>query len=118
MTRDQKQYGDSFLYENFMKRAYRSDRNFSKGIDNSVFRLLEHIENGHYGKKSDYPKQVQKLKNYLVKAIEKVQKWKLTAVETSQVDRYAAMIHQAYDGDDLAEAIDGLLKATQRFKEY
>ena len=47
---------------NFMKRAYRSDRNFRRGIDNSVFRLLEHIENGHYGKKSDYPRQVQKLK--------------------------------------------------------
>ena len=47
-----------------------------------------------------------------------MQKWKLTAAEISQVNYYAAMIQQAYDGDDLADAIDGLLKTTQRFKEY
>jgi hypothetical protein len=118
MTRSQKQYGDSYLYEAFMKRAHRSDRNFSKGIDNAVFRLLEHIENGHYGKKSDYPKQVQKIKALLAKAIEKVQKWKLNPAESSQVSYHAALVQQAHDGDGLAAAIDGLLEATQRFKEY
>jgi hypothetical protein len=118
MTRDQKMYGDSFLYEAFMKRAHRSDRNFSKGIDNSVFRLLEHIENGHHGKKTDYPKQLQKLKVHLGKAIEKVQRWKLNTEEQSQVNYYASLVAQAADGDGLAAAIDGLLEATQRFKEY
>jgi hypothetical protein len=116
MTREQKQYSDSFLYEAFMKRAHRSDRNFSKGIDNSVFRLLEHIENGHYGKTSDYPNQLQKIKNYLAKAVAKVQNWKLTMEERSQVNHYLAMAEQAGDGDDLATAIDGLIEATQRFK--
>jgi len=118
VTRDQKQYGDSFLYETFMKRAYRSDRNFSKGIDNSVFRLLEHIENGHHGKKADYPKQLQKLKFYLTKAIEKVQRWKLNAEEQSKINYYSALVDQAADGDDLATAIEGLIEATQRFKKY
>jgi len=101
-----------------MKRAYRSDRNFSKGIDNGEFRLLEHIENGHYGKKSDYPKQLQKLKNYLAKAVTLVQQWPLNADERQGINRYAISVHQALDGDELAAAIDHLLEATQRFKEY
>jgi len=118
MIRDQKQYGDSYLYEAFMKRAHRSERNFSRGIDNSKFRLLEHIENGDYGKKTNYPKQVQKLKAYLGKAIEKVRKWKLNTTESAQVDHNAVLIARASHGDELAAAIEGLLEATQRFKEY
>jgi hypothetical protein len=118
MTKDQKQYGDSFLYEAFMKRAHRSERNFSKGIDNSIFRLLEHIENGDHGKKTDYPKQVQKLKAYLGKAIEKVRKWKLNTAELAQVDHNAVIIARASNGDELAAAIERLLEATQRFKDY
>jgi hypothetical protein len=117
MTTTQKQYMDSFLYEGFMRRAHHSDRDFSKGIDNSVFRLLEHIDNGHYGKPKDYPKQVVKIKNYLSKAIDKVRKWKLTPEERAAVDHYAAKMIQATDGDGLAAAVDGLLKTTQRFQE-
>lgn len=109
---------DSHKYEALMKRAYRSDRNFEKGIDNSVFRLLEHIENGHYGKAADYPKQVQKIKNYLAKAVAKIQQWKLTSQEAIDVKHYSLMVQQSREGDGLAVAIDGLLDATQRFKEY
>lgn len=60
MTSAQKQYGDCFLYENFIKRAHRSDRNFSKAIDNSVSRLLEHIENGHAHKAGGYTSNLKK----------------------------------------------------------
>lgn len=109
---------DSYKYEALMKRAYHSDRNFENGIDNSVFRLLEHIENGHYGKATDYPKQVQKIKNYLAKAVAKIQQWKLLSQELADINHYSLMVQQARNGDDLAAAIDGLLDATQRFKEY
>jgi hypothetical protein len=118
MLKNQKQYMDSYLYEALMKRAFRSERNFGRGIDNSVFRLLEHIENGHYGKPADYPKQVRKIKEYLAKAVAKIQLWKLTDNERADVGLYAGMALNAAEGDGLATAIDGLLNATQRFKEY
>ncbi|MDB5006265.1 MAG: hypothetical protein JWP45_658 [Mucilaginibacter sp.] len=118
MTRSQKQYSDSYLYEAFMTRAYRASRDMKNGTDNGEFRLLEHIENGYYGKKTDYPKQVEKLKVYLLKAVQKVQKWKLDPAESEQVSYHATMVQQADDGDALATAMDGLLEATQRFKEY
>ncbi|WP_454802073.1 hypothetical protein [Mucilaginibacter phyllosphaerae] len=118
MNRDQKLYLDASLYEAFMKRVYRMTGNVKTGCDSGEFRLLEFIENGYYGKKGDYPGQVRKLKAYLAEAIELVQKWKLSLTEREEVDRYAADIRQAPDGDGLAEAIDGLLEATQRFKDY
>jgi len=117
MTRSQKQYSDSYLYEAFITRAYRSGRDFSKGTDNSEFRLLEHIENGHYGKPKDYPKQVQKLKVNLAKAVAKVLKWKLTVAERAAAILYAELVAQAEDADSLAVAINGLLDATHRLKE-
>jgi len=87
---------DSFKYEALMKRAYRSDRNFSKGIDNSVFRLLEHIENGHYGKSSDYPKHVEKIKGYLSKAIAKIRLWRLTTQELYTINHFSDLMRSAY----------------------
>ena len=63
MTKNQSFYARSFSYENFMKRAFRSDRNFSRGIDSSVYELLDHITNGRYKTRKEYPKQIQKIKN-------------------------------------------------------
>jgi hypothetical protein len=115
MTTDQKSYADSYKYEIFMRRAHRSDRNFSKGIDNSVFLLLNHIDRGHYGKPKDHPKQVLKIKNLLLKAIEKVLKWKLSPEELRSVKFYEGRVQAAYDEAALAYAIEGLLNTTQRF---
>jgi hypothetical protein len=117
MTRSQKQYGDSFVYEAFMTRAYRAGRDFKKGTDNGEFRLLEHIENGHYGKQTDFSKQVAKLKKLLATAIDKVLKWKLTMSERADVLRYARLVEEAHGADDLAVALNGLLDATHRLKE-
>lgn len=117
MTRSQKQYSDSYQYEAFMTRAYRTGGDFKKGTDHGEFRLLEHIENGHYGKPADYPKQVKKLQLLMAGAVEKVLKWELTTVERAEVIRYAAIAEQARDGDGLALALQGLLDATHRLKE-
>lgn len=117
MTRSQRQYSDSYLYEAFMTRAYRASRDLKKGTDNGEFRVLEHIENGRCGTPADYPKQMKKLKMLIMKGVEKVLKWKLTIAERSQVIRFADMAEKAYDGDDLAVALRGLLDATHRLKE-
>jgi len=116
MTRDQKLYGDSFLYQAFMTRAFRTGRDPKKGTDNGEFRILEHIENGHI-RRGDYQKQMAKLKKLIAKAVEKVLKWKLTVEEKADVVRFASMAERSYDGDDLAVALRGLLDATHRLKE-
>jgi hypothetical protein len=115
MTTDQKSYADSHLYEIFMKRAHRSDRNFSRGIDSSVFLLLHHIDGGHYGKPKDYPKQVEKIKNHLFKAIAKVMKWKLNPAERQAITLAERQLPYANDEGSLADVLNKLLDATQRF---
>lgn len=116
MIRDQKLYSDSYLYEAFMTRAFRAPRDPRKGTDNGEFRVLEHIESGHI-RRGNYQKQMDKLKKLIGKAVEKVMKWKLTAEEMADVERFASMTERAYDGDDLAIALRGLLDATHRLKE-
>jgi hypothetical protein len=87
-------YTRSFAYEHFMMRAFRSERNFSKGIDNSVYLQLDYIERGIALSNKSYPKQIEKIKTYLLKGIDKVSKWKLTEMERLQVNRYATIIRQ------------------------
>ncbi|MFD2871971.1 hypothetical protein ACFS5N_05795 [Mucilaginibacter ximonensis] len=118
MTTNQKSYSDSYRYEAFMKRAHRAERDFSRGIDNSVFRLLNDIDCGYYGKPRDYPKQVIKIKNYLFRAIDKVLKWKLNPDERRAVTFYESQLSVANDENSLADVIAGLLDATQRFVNY
>jgi hypothetical protein len=118
MIESQKSYSDSYRYEAFMKRAHRAERDFSRGIDNSVFRLLNDIDCGYYGKPKDHPKQVIKIKNYLFKAIAKVLKWKLNPDERRTVTFYEGQLPGANDESSLADIVAGLLDATQRFVNY
>ena len=110
-------YARSFSYENFMRRAFRSERNFSKGIDNSVYLQLEYIEKGYALSNKNYPKQIKKIKGYLQKGIEKVMKWKLTDVEKLQVSQYERAIKDTEDEYVLYNSIRGLLDVTQRFRD-
>lgn len=110
-------YARSFSYENFMRRAFRSERNFSKGIDNSVYHQLEYIEKGYALSNKNYPKQIQKIKAYLLKGIDKVLKWKLTEIERFQVYGYEKAIRETEDEYVLYNSIRGLLDATQRFRD-
>jgi hypothetical protein len=99
-----------------MRRAFRSARPFAKGIDNSVFRLLDHIRKGNTARKISYDKQVEIIKKYLFKGIANVLKWQLHAEERLKVLYYHEKLHSAYDEDSLYSAIEGLLDATKRFK--
>lgn len=111
-------YTRSFDYEHFMRSAFRSERNFSKGIDNSVYLQLDYIERGVAVSNKNYPKQIEKIKTYLLKGIDKVSKWKLTETERLQVNRYASTIRQTIYEDTLHETIQALLTITQRFKNH
>ena len=111
-------YCRSFSYENFMKRAFRSDRNHSRGIDSSVYELLDHIEHGRYKTVKEYPRQIERIKTYLDKGVVKVLKWRLTEDERRTVMYYARRIQSTTDEEVLYECINGLLETTQRFRDY
>jgi hypothetical protein len=115
MKTQKNSFSDSYKYEAFMKRAHRSSRDRNRGIDNSVFLLLDHIKKGYHGNPSDYAKQITKIKDYLSKAVDSVLKWDLSAKELQEVKYYKIQIQQARDEGSLADAIDGLLDTTQRF---
>lgn len=99
-----------------MSRAFRSPRNFAKGIDNSIFQQLEIIAEGKSLTSTSYTKQMQKVKTYLGKAIDQVLKWNLTDQERSVVIFHAELINHAICDDNLYESILQLLSATQRLK--
>lgn len=111
-------YTRAFSYEIFMTRAFRQGRDISKGIDSSTFELLDHITNGYYGTKKDYPKQMAKVKACLAKGIEKVLIWKLSDEERNKVLSQAQIIRHTSDEIVIYEAINELLETTHRFKEY
>ncbi|RQO75593.1 hypothetical protein DBR43_09660 [Pedobacter sp. KBW06] len=113
----QNSYDRSFLYENFMRRAFRTGRDFSKGIDGSHYQQLERISNGTSLIRTSYAKQMQKIKNYLSKGIQKVLKWKLTDQERSRIIFYASQIESTEYEDTLYVSIEGLINVTARFKE-
>ncbi len=107
-------YTRAFSYENFMRRAFQQGRDNSKGIDSSVFELLDHITKGYYGTKKDYPKQMAKVKNYLSKGIARVLLWDLNANERNCVLNQAQIIRQTNDEITIYHALNELLEATQR----
>jgi hypothetical protein len=111
-------YTRSFSYENFMRRAFKSERNFSKGIDNSVYLQLHYIANGYSLSSKNYSKQFEKVRKLLLKATDKVLKWKLTDIERSEVEYNARLIFKTSDEEVLHQAINSLIDTTQRFKEY
>jgi hypothetical protein len=111
-------YARSFSYENFMRRAFKSERNFSRGIDNSVYLQLHYIANGHSLSTKNYSKQFEKIRKFLLKGTDKVLKWKLTDIERSEIEYNASLIFKTSDEEGFHQAINSLIDATQRFKEY
>ena len=111
-------YTQSFSYENFMRRAFKSERNFSKGIDNSVYLQLYYITNGYSLSTKNYSKQFEKIRKLLLKGTDKVLKWKLTEPERAKVEYNAMLILKTFDEEVFNQAINSLIVATQRFKEY
>jgi hypothetical protein len=111
-------YTRSFSYENFMRRAFKSERNFSKGIDNSVYLQLYYITNGYSSSTKNYSKQIEKIRKLLLRGTEKVLKWKLTELERVEVEYNARLIERASDEEVFYQAINSLIVVTQRFKEY
>lgn len=107
------------MYEAFMKRAYWTiERNHAKGIDSSVYRQLYFVKSGYSLTVKSYDKQLEKVKGHLLKAVSKVLKWKLTDEERLRVKYQVTVLENGADEDDVYQAIEELLEATQRFKEF
>lgn len=101
-----------------MMRAFKSERNFSKGIDNAFYLRLYNISKGYYLTRKHYPKHFEKIRMLLLKATYKISKWKLTENERFRVQRFSIQISEATSEDCFFQAINGLLDATQRFRDF
>lgn len=115
MLTKQENYRASFSYEALMMRAYNSDRNFEKGIDNSHFVALYDIPNGFFRTGMTYNDQGKRVRDYILSAIKRISKWNLTISERTQFEKWAMVIIKATTEEALYEGIEGLLESTQRF---
>lgn len=100
-----------------MMRAFRTERNFTKGIDNGIYLQLYNIESGLSLTPRHYSKQFEKVRAYLLRATAKMLKWKLTEQERLLIARFTGQIENAAFEETLYNAINGLLDATQRFNQ-
>ena len=115
MTTDN--YTRSMAYEVLVRRAYKSEATSRNGGHLSIMSNLIDAENGikHYGLPTA-EKQRDKVKIYLIKAVEKFLKMKFTEEEKSILTYHQRQIDQSYSSDELLSIVDALLKLTHRFK--
>ena len=105
------------MYVILMKRAYKTaERNHAKGIDDSVYRHLYFIPNGYSLTEKSYDRQLEKVKSFLFKAVDKILKFKLNSEEEITILKIHRMISYTSDEDVVYDCILKLLDATKRFK--
>lgn len=64
-----------------------------------------------------YEKQLETVKKHLFKALEKVQKWKLTDVERNSLTDIVHELDRAFMTSHLDKVIEKFLDLTRRFKD-
>lgn len=112
-------YSDAMPYEWFICRAHNCLRQSRNGADMSFMRNLMFAEAGsnavsHLPK---YDKQLEKVKGYMDKALDKFLKRKLTAEEKSKINELKERLVMAYSTSALMQIVEEGLEVTQRFKE-
>jgi regulator of replication initiation timing len=109
-------YTQGIGYEMLIRRAHRSDRTMKNGADSAFMTNLIDAENGvkQFGLGSAN-KQLSDLKKYLVKAIDKFLKLKLSNDEKDEILSLKSQIERAEHSATLIKAIDNLLEITHRF---
>ena len=88
-------YGNTLLYEYFIRRAHKSSRTTKNGADSSVMAILMNIEQGT-ARKGNLEKQITKIKIYMEKALDKFLKFKLTEAERTAFLHLKKDLERAY----------------------
>lgn len=109
-------YGNTLLYEYFIRRAHNSSRTTRNGADSSFMAILMNIEQGT-ARKGSLDKQITKIKSYMEKALDKFLKFKLTEEERTAFLQLKKDLEPAYSSKQLMRIVESGLELTQRFKK-
>ncbi len=117
---DSNAYVQGSSYEVFICRAHKKERHQAKGADGSYMKNLIDTESGQDLRRlvGSYEKQLEQIKKYMDKALDKYLKLKLTADERATIGRLKMSLVHAGDSQSLMAIVEAGIDATQRFKEY
>lgn len=117
---DSQAYSDGIKYEFFIRRALKSNQDFSKGADVSYMRNLINTEKGIDLSRlvGSQEKQIEKIRKFMNKALDKYLKLKLTAEERLILERLREQLAHSFDSQALMAIVNEGLETTQRFKEH
>jgi hypothetical protein len=112
------QYG--YTYENFIRRAYRTNDRSKPGMDMSVMRNLGWAEEGRSSVShlTSSENMLTILKTYIEKGLDKMLKFKLTPEEKQKLEVIKHTVPYCLSSRQLMDCINDAMDVTQRFKEY
>lgn len=110
-------YSIAFPYETLIRRAHKSNDRTRNGADVAVMRNLIDKERGTAGTANlpSAEKQLEKVRGYIGKALDKILKWKLTDEERAVVEEQRRRLDYVGGSADLLAIVNSALAATQRF---
>lgn len=116
---DSHAYVQGSSYEVFISRAHKKERHQVPGADGSYMKNLINTENGEDLRRlvGSYEKQLEQIKKYMDKALDKYLKMKLTAEERAIMEQLKIRLVHAGDSRSLMAIVDAGIDASQRFKE-
>jgi hypothetical protein len=122
MTGNIDSYKDGMTYEIFMHRAFKSSDTSKPGMHCSIIQNLVRVEDGDTSFvkwHGSFEKQLEKIKYYMHKAMDKYLKMKkIPAENLDRLDILNSKIDRAYSSDDLISIIRETIELTQCVKDY
>lgn len=109
-------YANGMNYEIFIRRAFKCERG-KHGAETALFQYLLEADAGRNSLTGSYSKQFEKVKAYLVKAIDKFLSRKPTEQELNGLLLLKQQVTNAYSASDLVGVIRYGLDLTQRFRD-
>ena len=111
-------YTKSMLYEVFIRRAHQCERQRRNGADNSFMQNIMRKESGgaSANRLPSLEKQMEKVKGYMEKALDKFLKRKLSEEEAAVLSSLKARLASAHSATALMEIVEEGLAVTDRFK--
>ena len=108
-------YSNGMLYEALIRRATKKIEKSSSLMTNLI-----DSENGEswVSRLPKVEKQFEKVQKNLIKALDKMLKWKLTENERIIIAQQRIKLDSATNSNSLLEIINACLDASQRFKEF
>jgi len=115
-------YKEGMTYEIFMHRAFRKYDTSKPGMHCSIIQNLVRVEDGDTSFvkwHGSFEKQLEKIKYYMHKAMDKYLKMKkISAENLARLDVLNLKIDRAYSSDDLMSIINETIELTQCVKDY